>query len=190
MPFSPQRFHRDQWGTSSIELVLLLPLIALAMMFLVGMGFALQNKQQSIVVARYAARYDSIHGAVPSPDQITKAVRTGPEQWRVTSNGERSAGEVTRAIGDDVPGVINSAITSLLDAVGVDGVIVINASTRPVRGPLPGVVNSRDAEARYYLASGTWTCEKDGSYIGILFRSVPLVDLSGGLSCCETYKKR
>lgn len=182
--------YRDQRGTSSVELVLLLPLIALSIMFLVGMGFALQNKQQAIVAARYAARYDSIYGSVPSQENITKVVRTGPEQWRITDSSESSTGVVNRAASDDVPGVINSAVTSLLNLFGADGIITATARTTPNRGPLPGLINTRDAEARYHLVSGTWTCEKGGSYIGILFSSITFIDVRNGFSCCDTYKER
>lgn len=182
--------HSSQRGTSSVELILLLPLIVLSIMFLVGMGFALQNKQQAIVAARYAARYDSIHGSVPPPEQITKVVRTGPEQWRVSDSRQRSAGEADEDVINDVPGVINPAITSLLDLFGADGIISATASTKPVRGPLPGIINTRDAEGRYHLVSGTWTCEKGGSYIGKLFSFIKVIDLSHGFSCCDTYQER
>ena len=71
-------------GSSSLEMVLLLPFVVTTFMILVGLGYALATKQHALVAARYASTYDVAKGATPTPEQVGHAASVGTEAWNTT----------------------------------------------------------------------------------------------------------
>src|SRR2546423_14101376 len=115
MPRMRRRMGEE--GTAVIELVLSLFWILFAVMFLIGMGHTLINKQQGLVAARFAAFYESGRGRGPAPQLAASAI-SSREGWSVTpgyANDARSG--VSRAGGGGAPGRGGAAVGPLLGVI-------------------------------------------------------------------------
>jgi hypothetical protein len=171
-------------GTAVIELVLSLFWIVFAMLFLIGLGHTLMNKQQALVAARYSAYYEVGKGRAPTSQQAKSAIGSA-ETWRVAAGYENDGRDVPSADGS----IISSAFSSLMGLISSQGTITYTASTTPTRGLLPRMMTLRASE-HYTIANDTWTCEKSGSYLSIVTRSIGIPRLPFSLSCCKTYQRR
>lgn len=185
------RDRQCERGTASVELALSLFWIVFVMVFLIGMGHTLINRQQALVGARFAAFYRSDLGREPAAALVSSSIKS-PETWSLEPVYENDAGDVRDGVGGRggmLGGILNSVMEKI-DAFGGDGSLTYTTSTRPTRGLLPHMFTLR-ASARYALSNDPWSCEKGGSYLDMLTSQVPLpAGMSLSLSCCTTYPKR
>src|SRR2546423_6916534 len=185
MPRMRRRMGEE--GTAVIELVLSLFWILFAVMFLIGMGHTLINKQQGLVAARFAAFYESGRGRGPA-SQLAASAISSREVWGVTpgyANDARSG--VSRAGGGGALGRVGAAFDSLIGFIGGNSALTYTASMTPTRGLLPRMYTLRVSE-HYTLANDTWTCERRADYLGVLTGgAIPGLP---GLSCCKTYPRQ
>lgn len=184
-----RRDARGERGTAAIELVLSLLWIVFAMLFFIGMGHLLMNKQHGLVAARFAAYYESGRERRPQAPQARAAVNSSGV-WSLTRGAVDDAGEARTGDGS-VGADVLSAFNSLLSFIGGDGELTYTARTTPTRGLLPQMWGGLRVSEHYTLAQDTWTCEKSGSYLDLLGGRIRLSSLIPfDLSCCETYPRR
>ena len=195
--------RRDERGSTTAEFVLVAPLLAAAMLFLMGLGYTLMTKQNAIVGARGVVFYRLSLDDSPPVDalanMVEETVSPGREEWAVIDLGEtpNSDPELNR-VGQSQPergafSVIGEAITSLYRML--DNEKAYQASTAPTLGLVPRVLKfdgALRARSAYYLPEGTWTCHEIGasSYVGVALKPIPLpAELKAKLSpgCCDTY---
>lgn len=194
---------RAERGSTTAEFVLVVPLFATAMMFLIGLGYTLMAKQNAIVGARGVVFYRISLDQSPSVDELAnmveETVSPGREDWAVIDLGETpdSDPELSK-VGQSKPergafsaigGVINSLYQMLNNEKGYQ------ASAAPTLGFVPRALKldgSLRARSAYYLPEGTWTCDEIGSssYVGLALNQIPIPDwlkkkLNPG--CCDTY---
>ena len=175
-------------GSSIVELVMILPLIVLVILLLVGLGHTMITKHHTIVAARFAATYKSVNGTNPSPQLVSKAVSQNADSFQVSVNTGTDGGSLSGLGGG---GFIDSAFNSVFSGFNGDSLITAATSTKPERGLIPRLTSVQDAQSRYYLVSGTWTCEEGGNLFSFLSERLGLGSLNlltGKLSCCETYE--
>ena len=179
----------DERGSVTTEFVLVIPLLALAMVFLMGLGYTVMTKQNALVGARAAVYYRAPRTQISQPPQfnefIGNAVSPGREEWALDFNQDNQASPV---IGQ-VP-VIGNAIAGIFGRLNRE--VKYTARGTATLGFLPRVMDLGEAHGYYSLPTGTWTCEQTGggSYTSMLFGQIGLPsEISGllDLSCCETY---
>lgn len=198
-----QKNWRDERGSTTTEFVLVAPLLAAAMMFLIGLGYTLMTKQNAIVGARGVVFYRISLDQSPPVDalanMVEETVSPGREEWAVIDLGETpdSDPELSR-VGRSAPesrafsaigGVINSLYQMINNEKGYQ------ASAAPTLGFVPRALNldgSLRARSAYYLPEGTWTCDEIGgsSYITVGLDRIGIPDWLKGLldpGCCDTY---
>ena len=162
-------------GSSSLEMVLLLPFVVTTFMILVGLGYALATKQHALVAARYASTYDVAKGATPTPEQVGHAASVGTEAWNTT---------VER---DEPPAFIPflSSFDSSGTATGVSG-------STPERGIIPRLFPAiPPATAKFIIPTTTSTCRELGgsSYLTYILNQGGVGEIFGTDSeeCCNCY---
>src|SRR5689334_11537372 len=106
-----QSAQRDsERGSVTTEFVLVIPLLALAMLFLMGLGYTLMTKQNALVGARAAVYYRAPRTQIPQPAQfnelIGNAVSPGREEWTMDFNQNNQS---TTPVIDQIP-VIGSGV--------------------------------------------------------------------------------
>ena len=185
-----QSTKRDnERGSVTTEFVLVIPLLALAMLFLMGLGYAVMTKQNALVGARAAVYYRAPRTQIPQPAQfnefIGNAVSPGREEWALDFNQDNQA----------IPGIgtvpiIGDAIAWIFGSFNKE--VKYTARGTATLGFLPRVMELGEAQGNYSLPTGTWTCEQTGggSYTSILLGQIGLPSEIGrllDLSCCETY---
>ena len=185
-----QSTKRDnERGSVTTEFVLVIPLLALAMLFLMGLGYSVMTKQNALVGARAAVYYRAPRTQIPEPGQfnefIGNAVSPGREEWALDFNQENQA---IQGIGT-VP-IIGDAIGSIFQSFNKE--VKYTARGSATLGFLPRVMELGQAQGTYSLPTGTGTCEQTGggSYTSILLGQIGLPSEITGwldLSCCETY---
>jgi len=186
-----QATKRDsERGSVTTEFVLVIPLLALAMVFLMGLGYTVMTKQNALVGARAAVYYRAPRTQIPQPSQfnelIGNAVSPGREEWALDFNQDTQA---MPGIGQ-VP-IIGSGVNWIFGSFNKE--VKYTARGSATLGFLPRVMKLDQAQGAYYLPTGTWTCEQTGggSYTSIMFSQIGLPSEIGGLlnlSCCETYE--
>jgi hypothetical protein len=185
-----QSAQRDsERGSVTTEFVLVIPLLALAMLFLMGLGYTLMTKQNALVGARAAVYYRAPRTQIPQPAQfnelIGNAVSPGREEWAMDFNQDNQA---MPGIGQ-IP-VIGPGVGWIFGRFNKE--VKYTARGSATLGFLPRVMKLDQAQGTYYLPTGTWTCEQTGggSYTSIMFSQIGLPSEIGGLldlSCCENY---
>ena len=195
---------RDERGSTTAEFVLVAPLLAAAMLFLIGLGYTLMTKQNAIVGARGVVFYRLSLDDSPPVDalanMVEETVSPGREEWAVIDLGEtpNSDPELSR-VGPSAPedGGALSAIAGVISSLyrKLDNEKAYQANTAPTLGLVPRVLKfdgALRARSAYYLPEGTWTCHEIGSssYVGVALNLIPLPDwllakLDPG--CCDTY---
>lgn len=170
-----ERRTRCERGSSSLEMVMLLPFVAMVFMILVGLGYALGTKQHALVAARFASTYDVAKHVTPTPALVGHAASSGTETW-VTS--------VTRV---EPPAFIPflSSFDSSGTATGVSG-------STPARGIIPHLYPSIPAaSARFMIPTTTSTCRELGgsSYLTYILNQGGVGEIFGTASddCCNCY---
>jgi hypothetical protein len=179
----------SQRGSVSTEFVLVVPILAFAMLFLMGLGYTLMTKQNSLVGARAAAFYRAPMDQPPPPSTINavikNAVSPGREEWSL-EHLEGTMDSPTSGQG----GLLAGVVAGLYQRVNKE--ISYTARVTPTLGLLPRVMNVGQAQSTYYLPRGTWTCAQTGggSYSSVTLGGMGLPPPISGLfdlSCCETY---
>jgi hypothetical protein len=176
-------------GSVTTEFVLVVPLLAVAMLFVMGLGYTLMTKQNAIVGARAAVYYRAPRTQVP-PDAVVNtmikdAISPGREEWALEFNEENMADPETGRVN-----ILQSAVSSIYQSFNKE--ISYTAYGSATLGFLPRIMELGEAQGAYALPRGTWTCDQTGggSYTSITLRSMglpPPINSWLGLSCCETY---
>lgn len=182
--------RHNERGSVTTEFVLVVPLLAVAMLFLLGLGYTLMTKQNAIVGARVAAYYRISRTELPSNSDMSEMVRDavspGREEWTldfVESNiDDPATGRVA---------IVQGAVNEIYQRFNKE-----NRSTArgtATLGFLPRIMSLGQAAGVYYLPQGTWTCAqtKGGSYTSIALGQMglpPPINQWVGMSCCETYQ--
>ncbi|HKR22312.1 MAG TPA: TadE/TadG family type IV pilus assembly protein, partial [Pyrinomonadaceae bacterium] len=77
--------RHSERGSVTTEFVFATPLLVIAMLFLMGLGYTLMTKQNAIVGARAAVYYRATRDQTPPPANVTAmikdAVSPGREEW-------------------------------------------------------------------------------------------------------------
>ncbi|HJT65870.1 MAG TPA: TadE/TadG family type IV pilus assembly protein [Pyrinomonadaceae bacterium] len=179
----------NQRGSVTTEFVLVVPLLVVAMLFLMGLGYTLMTKQNAIVGARAAVYYRAPRSQTPPVTTVNAlikdAVSPAREEWTL----DFSEGNLANP--DTGQSILQSGVNSIYQSFNKE--IRYTANGTATLGFLPSIMELGQAQGRYALPHRTWTCEQTGgsSYLSITLSSVGLSSrLSNlvGLSCCETYK--
>jgi hypothetical protein len=172
-----------------MELALSLFWFIFAMVFLIGMGHTLINRQQALVGARFAAFYRTDTGREATAAMITSSIKS-PEVWNLRPAYTADGGGVRDGLGGGGLGGILNSVMDRIDQFGGDGSLTYRTETRPTKGLLPRMF-TLESSARYAIANDPWSCEKGGSYLDMLTSQLPLPgEMPLALSCCTTYPKR
>lgn len=186
-------------GAVAIEFVLVLPLLALAMLLILGMHIVIK-KNHALVAARFSTQYQTVYSSDPSSQKIARSVGSPRDQWTLNSNrsaaDEDAQGEINGGTrGSDGIGFA-SVLSGILNFVGGNNKLEDTASTGSFGGVIAKFRRPDDAKAKYVVEHNTWICKgtdgnSSGSYLSMLVSQIPFV---GGfmsnffdLSCCETY---
>lgn len=181
--------RQGERGSVTTEFVIVTPLLVLAMLFLLGLGYTVMTKQNAIVGARAAVYYRAPREQMPPPDAVTvtikNAVSPGREEWSFEFNEGSMDKPQTGSMS-----FFHGVVSSIYERFNKD--IRYTAHGTATLGFLPRIMNLGRAKGAYSLPRGTWTCAQTdgGSYLSITLRELglpsPLNQLVG-LSCCETY---
>ena len=176
-------------GSATIEFVLVVPLLAFAMLFLMGLGYTLMTKQNAIVGARAAVYYRAPREQVPAETTVNSlikdAVSPAREEWVLDfseGNIENPATGQASMLQRGVSGIYQS----------FNKEIRYTANGTATLGFLPRIMELGRAQGTYALPRGSWTCAQTGggSYLSITLSGMGLPGQISGLldlSCCETY---
>ena len=184
-----QKIRHSERGSVTTEFVMVTPLLVVAMLFLMGLGYTIMTKQNAIVGARAAVYYRAPREQVPPPDTVTTmikvAVSPGREEWALDFNEGSMENPDTGSAG-----FLQSGISRIYQGFNKD--IRYTAHGTATLGFLPRIMDLGRAKGTYSLPRGTWTCEQtDGaSYTAITLSAMGLPSPFNrwlGLSCCETY---
>ncbi|HEY6802073.1 MAG TPA: TadE/TadG family type IV pilus assembly protein [Pyrinomonadaceae bacterium] len=184
-----ERQKRNQRGSVTTEFVLVVPLLALAMLLLLGLGYTMMTRQNAIVGARAAVFYQAPREQtvpVSSMNTIIKdAVSPGREEWHL----EFTDGNMDSPNSGQVD-IISGVISGIYQQFNKE--ISYKVSATPTLGFIPRIMDIRPAEWHYFLPRGTWTCAQmgGGSYTSVVLGGMGLPSPINGLfdlSCCETY---
>jgi len=183
------RLH-EQRGSVTTEFVMIIPLLAFAMLLLLGLGYTLMTKQNAIVGARaavfYRAKQDHPPSAAEVNAMIQNAVSPDREEWSLEFH---EGGMENPPEGN--PGDFGGVIGGLYSRFNQE--ISYTARGTATLGIVPRVMNIGQAQSTYYLPHGTWTCAQTGggSYSAIALNAMGLPGIITGfldMSCCETYE--
>lgn len=179
----------DERGLSSLEVTMILPLIALLMVMAIGIGEALIVRQHSVMAARYAATMHSLNQSAPSPAQVSAAASAGRETWMASPVISGASFNQSGLIGG-LSVIVNSAISAFIDRAGRLGDITYRLGSQPSRGIFARYFTLKLAEGYHRLPSGTWTCLNGGGIMAGLTGQVkiPGMTIPGSLPCCRSYK--
>ena len=185
--FMDQR-HSER-GSVTTEFVFVTPLLVIAMLFLMGLGYTLMTKQNAIVGARAAVYYRATRDQTPPAATVTAmikdAVSPGREEWSLDFYEGAMSDPQTGS-----SGVIQGAVSRIYQGFNKD--IRYDAHGTASLGFLPRIMDLGRAKGAYSLPRETWTCEQTGggSYTSITLGAMGLpspINSLLDLSCCETY---
>ena len=184
-----KRNDSNQRGSVTVEFVLAVPLLVMAMLFLMGLGYTLMTKQNAVVGARAAVYYRAPRAQTPPATTVNAlikdAVSPAREEWTLDfSEGNLQNPQTGQTI-------LQSGVNSIYDSFNKE--IRYTANGTATLGFLPSIMELGQAQGRYALPRGTWTCEQTGgsSYLSITLGAAGLparLNSLLDLSCCETYK--
>jgi hypothetical protein len=176
-------------GSVTIEFVLVVPLLALAMLFLMGLGYTMMTKQNAIVGARAAVYYRAPREQPPEAEEVNAmikdAVSPAREEWVLDFSEGRLEDPGTGSVN-----ILQGAVDSIYQSFNKE--MRYTARGTATLGFLPRIMELGQAQGRYTLPRGTWTCAQTGGggYLSITLSRMGLPsDISSwlDLSCCETY---
>lgn len=176
-------------GSVTVEFVLAVPVLALAMLFLMGLGYTMMTKQNAIVGARAAVYYQAPREQLPEAEEVNAlikdAVSPAREEWVLDFSEGKLEDPATERVN-----ILQGAVDSIYQ--GFNKEMRYTARGTATLGFLPRIMELGQAQGRYTLPRGTWTCAQTGggSYLSIALNGMGLPsEISGwlDLSCCETY---
>jgi hypothetical protein len=179
----------SQRGSVTVEFVLAVPLLALAMLFLMGLGYTMMTKQNAIVGARAAIYYRAPREQPLEVEEVNAlikdAVSPAREDWALDFSEGRLDDPATGG------GFFQGAVQSIYQ--GFNKEMRYTARGTATLGFLPRIMELGQARGRYTLPRRTWTCAQTGggSYLSMTLSGMGLPsEISSwlDLSCCETYK--
>lgn len=183
------RIQNRERGSVTTEFVLVVPLLAFTMLFLLGLGYTLMTKQNAIVGARAAVYYRAPRTQTPDAAtvnaMIKDAVSPAREEWVLDfREGNIEDPETGRV------NILQSGVSRIYQSFNKE--IRYNARGTATLGILPRIMELGQAEGRYALPRGTWTCAQTGggSYLSIALAGMGLPSPMNSwldLSCCKTY---
>ena len=187
-PLTPN--HRER-GSSAVEFVLMLPFVTTVFLILVGLGYTLPLKQQSLVAARYSTTYDVAMANQPDATAVSHAASKGMQTFTMTRTTAFAQQPETNGAGS------GSAITDIFmgvldDLVQASGQVDYTTGTTVTRGIIPQLYpNIPAARAHYSLPGQTWTCAQmnGSSYLTFILNQGGVGDVLGtnGEECCQCY---
>jgi Flp pilus assembly protein TadG len=196
------RNRRNERGSTTTEFVLVVPILAFGMMFLMGLGYTLMAKQNAVVGARAAVFYRASLDEAPDLNAlggtVGDAVSPEREDWDISDLGDAPADPDLHGVGNSNPvggeGLIEGAVSGIYQMLNHE--IQYQASTTPSLGIVPNALNfdgSVRARSIYSLPEGSWTCKQSGggSYLGVAMSRVGAPGWARSLfdtGCCETYE--
>ena len=184
-----QTIRHGERGSVTTEFVIVTPLLVIAMLFLLGLGYTVMTKQNAIVGARAAVYYRAPRDRMPPPDAVTvmikDAVSPGREEWSLEFNEGSMDDPQTGGVS-----FFQSVVNRIYQSFNKD--IRYTAHGTATLGFLPRIMDLGRARGVYSLPRGTWTCEQTdgGSYISVSLGALGLPSPFNrwlDLSCCETY---
>ena len=176
-------------GSTTVEFVLVVPLLAFAMLFLMGLGYTLMTKQNAIVGARAAVYYRAPRERVPAETTVNTlikdAVSPAREEWELDFSEGNIANPETGQVN-----ILQTGVSRIYQSFNKE--IRYTANGTATLGMLPRIMDLGRAQGTYALPRGTWTCAQTGggSYLSITLNKMGLPSQISGLldlSCCETY---
>lgn len=181
----------SQRGSVTTEFIMILPLLALAMLLLMGLGYTVMTKQNAIVGARsavfYRASLEDTPPAAAMNATIRNAVSPGREDWTLTFN-ETNMQNPDSGNG----GLFQGAISGIYGSFNKE--IKYTARGTATLGFLPSILALGQAEASYALPHRTWTCAQvGGSYTSVALGALglpPPIPSAFSFSCCDTYESQ
>jgi TadE-like protein len=184
-----QQTRNSERGSVTTEFVFVTPLLVLAMLILLGLGYTVMTKQNAIVGARAAVYYRAPRDQMPPPDTVTAtikdAVSPGREQWALEFNEGSMDDPQTGSVS-----FFQSVVNRIYQSFNKD--IRYTAHGTATLGFLPRIMDLGRAQGVYSLPRGTWTCAQTGggSYTSITLGALGLPAPFNrwlDLSCCEIY---
>ena len=182
--------HRhSERGSVTTEFVFATPLLVIAMLFLMGLGYTLMTKQNAIVGARAAVYYRAPRDQMPPPVNVTAmikdAVSPGREEWSLDFYEGSMPDPQTGS-----SGILQGTVNRIYQGFNKD--IRYDAHGTASLGFLPRIMDLGRAKGAYSLPRETWTCEQTGgaSYTSITLGAMGLpspINSLLDLSCCDTY---
>jgi len=167
---------------------MVVPLLAFAMLLLLGLGYTLMTKQNAVVGARAAVFHRARLEDDPPPyavnAMIKNAVSPGREEWVLDFNQANMENPDTGPAG-----MFEGAINGIYQSLNKE--IRYTARGTATLGFIPRVMHVGDAQSVYYLPHRTWTCKQSGGdYASVALSAIGLPDPMASwlnLSCCESY---
>ena len=185
------KHNHAQRGSVTTEFVLVVPLLAFAMLFLIGLGYTVMTKQNAVVGARAAVFFRVPRTQVPQSATVNEiigaAVSPGREEWALDFH----EGPMENP-GSGFLDIIGSVVGGIYQSFNKEFQYTARGSAS--LGILPRVMNLGEAQANYSLPRGTWTCRQTGgaSYTSMLLGRFGLPSPINGwleLTRCESYKE-
>ena len=173
----------------TVEFVLVVPLLAFAMLFLMGLGYTMMTKQNAIVGARAAVYYRAPRTQTPPATTVNSlikdAVSPAREEWVLDFNEGNISNPETGQVN-----ILQSGVSRIYQSFNKE--IRYTANGTATLGFLPRIMELGQAQSTYALPHGTWTCTQTGgsSYLSITLNSMGLPSILSrlpALTPCETY---
>jgi hypothetical protein len=181
--------RNGEQGSVTIEFVLVVPLLAFAMLFLMGLGYTMMTKQNAIVGARAAVYYRAPRVQTPPVTTVNSlikdAVSPAREEWVL----DFSEGNIENPATGQV-NILQSGVSRIYQSFNKE--IRYTANGTATLGMLPRVMELGQAQGTYALPRGAWTCAQtgSGSYLSITLGRMGLpspISSLLDLTRCETY---
>lgn len=148
-------------GATVVEVMLILPILALGFMVLLGSADIILKKQEALLASRYATTFSWIAGATASTAELSTATNPAHKAWMLTSetggNGASLLGGITE-LAEQIAGAVSAT------RLGV----TFRASQDLVATPERRFLGFTDVEAKYTLPGDTWTAEGPGPFLILL----------------------
>jgi hypothetical protein len=166
----------SQKGSAVLEVLLLLPLLALGFMGALGITDVLMRKHESLIAARYGAIITRTVEVEVQADEIAEATNQTHRQWTLD---RRSAGTDQGVIGELLTGP-EQLLEQMISAVGTSTdreEIDFEARQDFVDSAGHRIFGFTSAKSRYIIPGDTWEGDEDGLFFGLLKKNLAVVGL-------------
>jgi hypothetical protein len=166
----------SQRGTTVLEVLLLLPLLALGFMGALGVTDVLMRRHESLIAARYGAILNRTIQVEVQADEISGATNRQHKDWTFERT---SAGANQGLIGELLTGT-EQLLEQMMGAVGSStnrGEIDEEARQGLLGSPGQRIFCFASAKGRYILPGDTWASDDHGLFFGLLKKNLGAVGL-------------